>query len=278
MTDKKQLGNILVEAGIITVKTLERALERQKGSGKRLGVVLEEMGVTTEEELIDALAKQFGFKTIANFAPHTFLWEVLGLVPEDLAVQKLIFPLKQKEGMLALAITDPFDNDTFDLLNKKTGLKIIPFLATRKDIIAAINKHYLGGKPLSGSKLKILVVDDSQAIATIIQTALLKEGYEVIVAHDGIEGLKMTLSEQPDLIICDSVMPRMDGYGLKNAVQGNPATAAIPIILLTSKASGEEEQKALESGFIDFIPKPVQPLRVTSRVKRAFEITKNRQR
>ena len=279
MTDKKQLGNLLVEAGIITVKTLERALERQKGSGKRIGVVFEEMGVITEEELIDALAKQFGFKTVANFAPHTFLWEVLGLVPEDMAVQKLIFPLKQKEGMLALAITDPFDNDTFDFLNKKTGLKIIPFLATRKDIIAAINKHYLGGgKPHSVNKQKILVVDDSQAIATIIQTALLKEGYEVIVAHDGIEGLKLTLSEQPDLIICDSVMPRMDGYGLKNAVQGNPATAAIPIILLTSKASGEEEQKALESGFIDFIPKPVQPLRVTSRVKRAFEITKNRQR
>jgi PleD family two-component response regulator len=67
-------------------------------------------------------------------------------------------------------------------------------------------------------------------------------------------------------------MPRMDGYGLKNAVQGNPATAEIPIILLTSKASGEDEQKALESGFIDFISKPVQSIRVISRVKRAFEI------
>ena len=84
----------------------------------------------------------------------------------------------------------------------------------------------------------------------------------------------MTLSEQPSLIICDSVMPRMDGYGLKNAIHTNPATASIPIILLTSKASGEEEQKALESGFIDFIPKPVQPLRVTSRVKRALALTK----
>jgi PleD family two-component response regulator len=174
--------------------------------------------------------------------------------------------------MLALAMTDPFDTESIEFLAKSNGMKIIPFLATRKDLIDAISRHYLGGKPLSGGKLKILVVDDSVAIANIIQAALVKEGYAVVVAHDGLEGLKLTFSEKPDLIICDSVMPRMDGYGLKNAVQGNPATAEIPIILLTSKASGEDEQKALESGFIDFISKPVQPIRVISRVKRAFEI------
>lgn len=278
MPTRKQLGNILVEAGIITVKTLERALERQKGSGRRLGMVLEEMGVINEEELIEALAKQFGFRTVANFAPHTFLWDVLGLVPEDMAIRKLVFPLKQKDSMLALATTDPFDNDTIDFLARKTGMKIIPVLATRKDIMAAVSQHYLGGKPVAGDKLKILVVDDSLAIATVIQTALMKEGYEVIIAHDGIDGLKMTFTELPDLIICDTVMPRLDGYGMKKAVHENPATAAIPIILLTSKASGEDEQKALEAGFLDFIPKPVQPIRVVSRVKRAFEIIKNTRR
>jgi CheY-like chemotaxis protein len=278
MAARKQLGNILVESGVITVKTLERALERQKGSGKRLGMVLEEMGVIDEQELIEALAQQFGFRTVANFAPHPFHWDILGLVPEDLAVQKLLFPIKQKEGMLAVAMTDPFDNDTIDFLTKKTGLKIVPVLATRKDITDAVSKHYLGGKPLSGDKLKILVVDDSVAIATIIQTALLKEGYDVLVAHDGIEGLKLAISELPDLVICDSVMPRMDGFAMKTAVHGNPATATIPIILLTSKASSEDEQKALESGFLDFIPKPVQPIRVVSRVKRAFEIVRTRQK
>ncbi|HEY6871093.1 MAG TPA: response regulator [Geobacteraceae bacterium] len=275
MFAKKQLGNILVESGIITVKTLERALERQKGSGKRLGMVLEEMGVITEEELIAALAQQFGFKTVAGFAPHNFLWDTLGLVPEDLAVRKLVFPLKQKDGMLAVATTDPFDSDTFDFLAKKTGMKIVPVLATRKDITDAVSKHYLGGRPPTGGKPRILVVDDSQAIAMVIQAALVKEGYEVFVAHDGVEGLKMAIAEQPDMIICDSVMPRMDGYALKNAVHGNPATASTPIILITSKASGEDEQKALESGFLDFIPKPIQPIRVVSRVKRAFEIVKN---
>ena len=277
MTEKKQLGTIIVDAGIITVKTLERALARQKGSGKRLGMILEEMGVLTEEELIDALGKQFGFRTVAGFSSHTFMWEVLGLIPEDLAVQKLVFPLKIKDGMLAVATTDPFDSDTFDFLAKRTGYKIIPFLATRKEIIEAISRHYLGGKPITQSeKLKILVVDDSPAITNIILAVLRKAEYEVVVAHDGLEGLKVALSERPDLIICDAVMPRMDGYGLKDAIHGNPSTASIPIILLTSKASGEEEQKALDSGFADFIAKPVQPMRIVSRVKKALAVTRNR--
>ncbi len=272
MADKKYLGDLLVDAGIITVKTLERALERQKGSGKRLGIVLEEMGVITEDELVAALAQQFGFKTVKEIALHNFPQDLLDLVPENLAVQKLIFPLKHKDGMLAVAITDPFDDDTFDFLSKKTGCKIIPVLASRDDILAAIKKFYLRGKEMATDRKTILVVDDSQSIATIIQVALQKAGYEVVLAHDGVDGLKMAITHLPDLIICDAVMPRMDGYALKQAIQANPITADIRMILLTAKASGEDEQRALESGFLDFIPKPVQPIRVVSRVKRAFEL------
>ena len=61
-------------------------------------------------------------------------------------------------------------------------------------------------------------------------------------------------------------------------VAANPSTGWVPVLLLTSKASGEDEQKALEAGFLDFIPKPVQTIRVVSRVKRAFELIKNMQK
>ena len=100
----------------------------------------------------------------------------------------------------------------------------------------------------------------------------------MLVAHDGLEGLKLAVSERPSVIITDSVMPRMDGYGLLRAIKGNPMTSDIPVIMLTSKASSEDEQKALEFGFIDFIPKPVQPLRVVSRVKHVLELTKKYRR
>ena len=272
---KKQLGDLLVEAGIITVKTLERALERQRGSGKRLGLVLEEMSVITDEELVEALAKQFGFKTVKDVSAHTFPRELLELIPNDLAVQKLVFPLKQKGEMLAVAISDPFDTDTLDFLSKKSSMKIIPVLATRKDILAAVSKHYLLGQLQKDNKIKVLVVDDSLSVATVIQVALQKDGYNVITACDGVEGLKLAFSQIPDLIICDAVMPRMDGYALMRAIKANPSTANIPMILLTSKASPEEEHRALKSGFHDFIAKPVMPIRVASRVKKALEVTQH---
>lgn len=269
---KKQLGTILVEAGIITNTTLERALERQKGSGKRLGIVLEEMGVITELELVDALARQFGFKTAKRFAEFSFPQNIISLVHEDMVVQKLIFPLKAQDGVLALAVTDPFDNDTFDYLSKKTGMRVMPVISTRKEIMEAIKCHYLRGREDQSGQRKILVVDDSTSVATIISVALKKEGYRVFEANDGVDGLKMAIAEKPDLIICDSIMPRMDGFAMMRALRANHVTATIPVILLTSKASGEDEQRAFESGFLDFIPKPVQPIRIVTRVKHAFEL------
>ncbi len=272
----KQLGDILVEAGIISNKTLERALERQKSEKKRLGEVLEEMGVITEEELVDALSKQFNFKTIKNFVGHTYPQELFDLLPADLAMKKLVFPLRQKDAMLAVAITDPFDRETVEMLGRITGLQVVPVLATRKEILHAISTHYLKSSSEGGEA--ILVVEDSSPIATIIQFALIKVGYKVLLASDGLEGFKIAISERPKLIITDSVMPRMDGYGLLRAIRTNPMTSEIPVIMLTSKASTEDEQKALEFGFNDFIPKPVQPLRVVSRVKHVLGMTKKYQR
>lgn len=273
MTVKRQLGDLLVEAGIISKTTLERALARQKLTKKKLGGTLEEMGVITEEEIADALAKQFGFKTVKGIAEHTFPKELLDLVPVDIAVSRPVFPLKRGDNMIALAITDPFDSETMEFLSKKTGMKIIPVLSTRNDILAAVKKYYLQDVPSEGiEKEKILVVEDTPAIAYIIQAALTKEGYHVILAHDGIEGLKLALTEKPDLILSDLNMPRMDGYGLLRNLRSNSSTAGIPVVLLTSKATPEEEHKALEFGFIDFVAKPVQPIRIVTRVRRALEL------
>ena len=266
----KHLGDILVEAEIISKKTLERALERQKLEKKRLGVILEDMGVITEEELTEALSKQFNFKTIKNFVGHSYPQELLELLPSDFAMKKLVFPLKTKDSMLAVAISDPFDLETMEMLSRITGLQIIPVLATRKEILDAISVHYLKSSSSEGGEA-ILVAEDSLPVATLIQIALVKEGYKVLLAADGLEALKIAMAERPKLIITDSIMPRMDGYGLLRAIKANPMTSDIPIIMLTSKASTEDEQKALEFGFSDFIPKPVQPARVVSRVKHILE-------
>jgi len=274
----KHLGDILVEAEIISKKTLERALVRQQEGKMRLGAVLEEMGVITEEELAEALGAQFNFKTVKSFVNRPFAQELLDLLPSDFVMKKLVFPLMQKDLMLAVAITDPFDMETIEMLTRITGFQIIPVISTRKEILAAVSKFYLKGAIGSEATDAILVVEDSSAVAAVIQAALMKEGFTVILAVDGLEGLKLAISERPRLIVTDSVMPRMDGFGLMRALKINPMTSEIPVIMLTSKASTEEEQRALEFGFIDFIPKPVQPMRVVSRVKRVLELTKKYKR
>lgn len=274
IAQKKQLGDILVQARLITEKTLERALERQKSEGKRLGEVLEEMGVITEKELVEALGRQFDFKTVHDFSGRSYSPELLNLLPTDFVMKRLVFPLKRKDDMLAVAITDPFDGETSDMIARITGLQVVPVISTRKELLEAIARHYLDAKPSSADEIAILVVEDSPAVAAVIESALAKEGYSVLRANDGLEALKITLTHRPRLVITDSVMPRLDGHGLLRAIKANPMTSSIPVIMLTGRASTDEEQKALAAGFFDFIPKPVQPLRVVSRVKRALDLSR----
>ena len=275
----KHLGDILVEAEIISKKTLERALVRQKTEKLRLGAVLEEMGVITEEELAEALGRQFNFKIIKSFVSHEFTPELLGLIPADFAMKRMLFPLKQSDNILAVATTDPFDLETLEMLHRITGFQIIPVVSTRKEILDAISKNYLkrsSFQPENG--YTILVVENSEPVAAIIQVALSKEGFHVLIAHDGLDGLKLAEKERPHVIVTDSVLPRMDGYSLFRSLKANPMTSTIPVIMLTSKASVEDEQMALETGFIDFIPKPVQPMRIVSRVKRVLELIRKYKR
>jgi CheY-like chemotaxis protein len=270
MESRMQIGNLLVEAGIISVKTLQRALTMQKGSGKRLGALLKELGIVTEEEVVKSLAKQCNLRIVRDFAGHSFSKELLDLVPSQMALEKLIFPLKRYEEILAVAVLDPFDNASINSLAEKTGLRIYPVLATRDDIFSAIKKHYLNGKREKCSGQKILLIDPSRVITKMYESALADEGYEVMVAPNGIDGLKAAYLNLPDLILCDRMMPRMDSRNFMHALRAHPETSHIPIILMSSKLSAEEEQRALEAGFIDFIGKPATPMHLLGRVRKIF--------
>jgi CheY-like chemotaxis protein len=270
MESRKRIGKLLVDAGIISGKTLERALKIQKGSGKRLGALLREMGIVTEEEVAEALAGQFNLRTVTNFADHPFPKDLLDLIPAQMALEKMIFPLKSHDKTLAIATLDPFDRETFTQLAQKTGMRIYLVLSTREDIIAAVDKHYHIREKVNSHKQKILLIDDSPVFTKVLGTALANEGYDVLVAGDGIEGVDQALSHHPDLILCDLFLPRMDGYKFMLALKENHKIAGIPVILVTSKASLEEEARALQAGFIDFIGKPILPVRVIARVQRAL--------
>ncbi|HEY6873106.1 MAG TPA: response regulator [Geobacteraceae bacterium] len=270
MSEKKRLGEIFVGNGLITETTLQRVLARAKRLNKKLGIVLEDMEIITGKELAEALASQYGCKTVANFVRYTFSSELLRLIPADVAMQNLLFPLKVENGKLALAMSDPTENRIVANIAANNGLTVVPFIATRKDIIAAINRHYLGKEPAASNKKTVLVVEDDKMICTMLNNILTNAGYRVVLAMDGMEAYRAALADPPHVILTDKEIPKLDGYGLFAALKNLPETKHIPFILLTGASDGDEEERAFEKGFFDFLSKPVKEASLKTRIKRAY--------
>jgi len=276
MQQRKRFGEILVEAKVLSEDELGRALERQRGNGRRLGQVLEDLGAVTKKDTAAALARQFGFKTVANIARASFPPELLALVGAEAAMSKLIFPLKLEGGSLYLAMVNPLDIEVIDKLSFRAGVRIIPCVTTPTEIQAAVNHHYYQKVVDHAQEADvwwtILVVDDQDLVRSAVVAALKREGYNLLEAENGADGVKVTVQQKPHLIISDTVMPRMDGYEMFRALKGNLQTRHIPIIALSSKSSAEEEAKLLDMGYYDFIAKPINPVRLVARVKHALKL------
>jgi CheY-like chemotaxis protein len=232
--------------------------------------------VVTEDNIAAALARQFGFRTVSNIARATFSNELLELVDADTATKKFIFPLKQEDKTLYLAMVNPLDIETIDNLTFSKGLRIVPCVTTPSEIQAAVNRHYHKIVDTASGEddwWTVLVVDDQDLVRSAAMAALKKEGYGLLEAANGADGLKMALQYKPHLVIADTVMPRMDGYEMFRAIKSNPKTKHIPVIALSSKAAAEEEAQLLDMGYFDFIAKPINPVRLVARVKHALRIT-----
>jgi diguanylate cyclase (GGDEF)-like protein len=103
---------------------------------------------------------------------------------------------------------------------------------------------------------KILVIEDERIIRTNILKLLRAEGFETIGADNGLTGVQLAIAEQPDLIICDILMPSLDGYGVLKALQQDPVTATIPFIFLTAKADRSDWRQGMKLGADDYLTKP----------------------
>jgi DNA-binding response OmpR family regulator len=113
---------------------------------------------------------------------------------------------------------------------------------------------------------KILVVDDEIHILKIIDYKLRTAGYTVIAATDGLEGLEKARVEQPDLILLDVMMPRMDGFQALEALKRDPTTKAIPVFMLTVKGKEMDRLRGLQMGIAAYITKPFSPNALLARI------------
>jgi DNA-binding response OmpR family regulator len=132
-----------------------------------------------------------------------------------------------------------------------------------------------------GVKARILIVDDDRPTVMIIQSVLKKQGYDVLTAFDGHDGLRKAYKEKPHLIILDIMMPGMNGYQVARRLKRDPETADIAVLMLSAKGDIEENVKkphefatrvhdrleGFDSGAMDFLTKPVKAKDVAKRVK-----------
>ncbi len=123
-----------------------------------------------------------------------------------------------------------------------------------------------------GGKKRILVVDDEPDFASIVQGNLEKEGFEVEVAYDGVEGLEKVKANPPDAIVLDVMMPEMDGYKMCSELKADEKYADIPILMLTAVADrvtstrySHYDGMSMEAD--DYLPKPASAEDITESIK-----------
>ena len=118
---------------------------------------------------------------------------------------------------------------------------------------------------------RILIIDDEYDIRAVAQLTLKTvAAWDVLIAASGMEGLRQAADEQPDVILLDVMMPNMDGIETFRALQANPATQSIPVILMTAKVQASEQRQFAELGVAGIIPKPFKGMKLPSQIAKTL--------
>jgi type IV pilus assembly protein PilB len=243
--------------------TVGRGCEKCGNTGVKGRIAIHEVLVVNDEirdliseraseQAIRKAAKRGGMRTMFEDGLEkaaqglTTLDELLRVVsPDELAATDSV----TKDSVTKDSVT----KDTKD--TKDTGTK---------DVTAG---DPAGGPEQEPRQRRVLVVEDSPTVSSVVKYFLELDGLEVLVAGDGLVGLEMALREHPDIIVSDVNMPSMGGVAMVKAIRLDPRMSDVRILMLTSESSVECETEGLAAGADDYILKPVEPRRLAARVK-----------
>ena len=114
----------------------------------------------------------------------------------------------------------------------------------------------------------VLVIEDEAPLRANLVRILSAEGYRVVAAADGDEGIRRLAEERPDLVICDILMPRVDGFGVLAALRSRPGSAAVPFIFLSASADKDDFARGLKSGANEYVTKPFKIANLLAAIRR----------
>src|ERR1051326_4105511 len=120
---------------------------------------------------------------------------------------------------------------------------------------------------------KILLIEDNKEMRENTAEILELSGYSVLTAKNGKEGIALAQNERPDLVICDIMMPVLDGYGVLHALSKSPETAGIPFIFLSARAERSDLRKGMEMGADDYVTKPFDDIELLNAVESRLKKT-----
>ncbi|MGE4545411.1 MAG: response regulator [Pedobacter sp.] len=225
----------------------------------------------SENDLNRALARQFQMKKIEQIRRPVQFESLTKKIDSRLAVQKKIFPLGVKNGVIYLAVCNPLDLATLDDISFRTGMRTVPVLATPAEIDQAIRLFYLEEADPRGSDFRtILVVDNQEIYCKTICAKLQEFGYRTLSVDNGADALRLVLRKIPHLIILESSLSGMSGKDVFRTLQTNCRSRQIPVIGMSTRAYPEEEAQLLDMGYFDFVAKPLDFTRLLARVRRAL--------
>lgn len=122
-------------------------------------------------------------------------------------------------------------------------------------------------------KIKVLIVDDDAFLSGIYATKLELEGFAVVSARDGEEGLKAALKEKPDLILLDVLMPKLDGFEVLKRLKADDSVKDTPVIMLTNLGQKEDVEKGLSDGAVDYLIKAhFVPAEAVAKIKKVLKM------
>jgi chemosensory pili system protein ChpA (sensor histidine kinase/response regulator) len=205
-----------------------------------------------------------------------YLPELLGEGAAPPAAQRScpVMVLKSGTGRIALQVDEVLGNREVVVKNTGPQLARMPGIAGATvlgsgDIVLILNPLALAQQSVrrqipaasaaaAPRKPVVMVVDDSLTVRKVTQRLLEREGYQAVLAKDGVDALEQLQQSVPDLMLVDIEMPRMDGFDLTRHVRGNEATQAIPIIMVTSRTADKHRNYALGLGVNAYFGKPFQ--------------------
>jgi DNA-binding response OmpR family regulator len=127
------------------------------------------------------------------------------------------------------------------------------------------------GEPAS---TEVLIVEDDTLNVRLLEQICRAAGYDTRIARDGIEALEAIEDRQPDLVLLDVMMPRLDGYGVLQALRADPATEDLPVVMVTALDNDEARTRCIDLGADDYVTKPFRIAELRDRVRSALEMSR----